>query len=283
MRMTASWFRSPRINRIQGRGAISAPDGELPSDLSPAAPRAGQFDHQQSLPVRPGTAKKGRGSERGDGCQLGQTRRLDKHRPIQGFRMPAITDAAQMHWGRRPKASREGTRGMIGRSACGLSWGFAAPPGPGDRIDAIAQASGVAAGGRSGASAPCRVGRDDDQRMLHPRVMRPVRPSARAARRRTSDPAADGGGLGGGAIRFMRCRSDHGRRVRGRCAGEGPRANCSMMIMRPPQQGQRCLVPGGAVAPAVSVPPRSASGSAHSEQRAGSREVRLAAGGGERP
>ena len=91
MRMTASWFRSPRINRIPGRGAISAPDGELPSDLSPAAPRAGQFDHQQSLPVRPGTAKKGRGSERGDGCQLGQTRRLDKHRPIQGFRMPAIT------------------------------------------------------------------------------------------------------------------------------------------------------------------------------------------------
>ena len=85
MRMTASWFRSPRINRIQGRGAISAPDGELPSDLSPAAPRAGQFDHQQSLPVRPGTAKKGRGSERGDGCQLGQTRRLDKHRPIQGL------------------------------------------------------------------------------------------------------------------------------------------------------------------------------------------------------
>jgi hypothetical protein len=30
--MTASWHRSSRIDRIQGCGAISAPDGELPSD-----------------------------------------------------------------------------------------------------------------------------------------------------------------------------------------------------------------------------------------------------------
>jgi hypothetical protein len=32
MRMTASWFRSSRIDRIQGCGAIFAPDGELPSN-----------------------------------------------------------------------------------------------------------------------------------------------------------------------------------------------------------------------------------------------------------
>ena len=37
MRMTASWFRSSRIDRIQGCGAIFAPDGELPSELSSSA------------------------------------------------------------------------------------------------------------------------------------------------------------------------------------------------------------------------------------------------------
>ena len=135
--MTASWFRSPRINRIQGRGAISAPDGELPSDLSPAAPRAGQFDHQQSLPVRPGTAKKGRGSERGDGCQLGQTRRLDKHRPIQGFRMPAnptqrdaLGPASGSLQGRNP---RNGWAPRMLRSSMGI---WALQIGCGIRADA---------------------------------------------------------------------------------------------------------------------------------------------------
>lgn len=32
MRMTASWFRSSPIDRIQVCGATLAPDGELPSD-----------------------------------------------------------------------------------------------------------------------------------------------------------------------------------------------------------------------------------------------------------
>jgi hypothetical protein len=38
----------------------------------------------------------------------------------------------------------------------------------------------------------------------------------------------------------------------GRCTGEDPRANRSMMIMRPPQQGQGCIRLDGAVAPAGS-------------------------------
>ena len=38
----------------------------------------------------------------------------------------------------------------------------------------------------------------------------------------------------------------------GRCAGEDPRANRSIMSMRPPQQGQGCVRHGGAVAPAGS-------------------------------
>jgi hypothetical protein len=45
MRMTASWFRSSRINRIQGCGAISAPDGELPSNCRRvAAPQGRKLD-----------------------------------------------------------------------------------------------------------------------------------------------------------------------------------------------------------------------------------------------
>ena len=159
MRMTASWFRSPRINRIPGRGAISAPDGELPSDLSPAAPRAGQFDHQQSLPVRPGTAKKGRGSERGDGCQLGQTRRLDKHRPIQGFRMPAnptprgaLGPASGSLQGRNPRNGWAPAHAALIYGDLGTS----------DRVRdprRCTQASAVAASmRRSGASSPCRAG-----------------------------------------------------------------------------------------------------------------------------
>src|SRR5262245_14223365 len=44
MRMTASWLRSSRINRIQGCGAISRPMGELPSNCRRAAARAGKPD-----------------------------------------------------------------------------------------------------------------------------------------------------------------------------------------------------------------------------------------------
>ena len=124
MRMTASWFRSPRINRIQGRGAISAPDGELPSDLSPAAPRAGQFDHQQSLPVRPGTAKKGRAANEEMVASLVKQGGLTSIAPYKGFGCRP-SRRAQMHWGRRPKASREGNRGTLSaRSVPGSPMGI---------------------------------------------------------------------------------------------------------------------------------------------------------------
>ena len=51
MRMTASWFRSSRIDRIQGCGAISRPpDGELPSELSSFCPLQESSPDQRSLP-----------------------------------------------------------------------------------------------------------------------------------------------------------------------------------------------------------------------------------------
>jgi hypothetical protein len=79
MRMTASWFRSARIDRIQGCGAISAPDGELPSELSSfahcrkarpinVACRRARDRHCARRPIK-------LRSGRGDGRQVGRTRR----------------------------------------------------------------------------------------------------------------------------------------------------------------------------------------------------------------
>jgi hypothetical protein len=45
----------------------------------------------------------------------------------------------------------------------------------------------------------------------------------------------------------------------GRCTGEDPRANRSMMIMRPPQQGQGCVKLGGASAGSAAVVSRGGS------------------------
>jgi hypothetical protein len=116
MRMTASWFRSSRIDRIQGCGAISAPDGELPSNCRRVGHTAGKApptnrachrarDRQGQVASRWPAATLDRRcarrpikvrSGRGDDRQLGRTRRwgdrkikLDINCPIQGFRMPA--------------------------------------------------------------------------------------------------------------------------------------------------------------------------------------------------
>ena len=111
MRMTASWFRSARIDRIQGCGAISAPDGELPSELSSfahcrrarpsnvacrrARDRQGQVASRWPAATldrhcarRPIKLRSGRG----DGRQVGRTRRWKRLKisltviaPYKGF------------------------------------------------------------------------------------------------------------------------------------------------------------------------------------------------------
>src|SRR5215213_2843177 len=65
--------------------------------------------------------------------------------------------------------------------------------------------------------------------------------------------------FGRAAIRFL-VRA-HGVCVPGGARAGWLRANVSITIMRPPQQGQRGLVSVGAAVSALSVPPQSASGS----------------------
>jgi hypothetical protein len=157
MRMTASWFRSSRIDRIQGCGAISAPDRELPSELSSPA-LAGRKLARPTEPAAVLVTVKGKSlrdglwppltvTARGGQSMPGRDEemiaswsnkemkivedRLDSNRPIQGFRMPAARKrclelrrpaSESLQW-RNP---RERVRGRCGAlygdlsAACGL-------------------------------------------------------------------------------------------------------------------------------------------------------------------
>ena len=182
--------------------------------------------------------------------------------------MPAIADAAQMHWGRRPEASREGTRGTVGRRACCAHlWGFghfrsgagSAPMHPGQRsggVDAPERGIIAVPSWRDGAH------RCSTRRVHIPFDRAPARP-AQDQRSVTSNRVAarEGHRFHEVSIRITAVGAD------GRCAGEDPRANRSMMIMRPPQQGQGCVRHGGAVAPAGSAVAVSQAARAHQAAR----------------
>jgi hypothetical protein len=120
MRMTASWFRSARIDRIQGCGADArAPMASSPRILSssrygmdspdqPSLPpcswpsRASRFAMALRPPltvtVRGGNRKSKVGTRRwspaGSNKEMGSRFELDSNCPIQGFRMTADRDDA---------------------------------------------------------------------------------------------------------------------------------------------------------------------------------------------
>ena len=180
-----------------------------------------------------------------------------------------------VHQGRRPEASREGTRGTVGRRACRAHlWGFShfgsgagsAPMHPSQRIGGVD-------GPERGIIAVAELARRCPS-MLHSRVIRLIRLSARVA------------GAGPTTATNSRVAASWGQRFHevsiritaggddDRCAGEEPRANRSMMSMRPPQQGQGCAWHGGAGAPARSAVTVSQGSPAPSSARA---RVRLLA------
>ena len=167
--------------------------------------------------------------------------------------MPARRRRNHVHRGRRPEASREGTRGTVGRRACRAHlWGFGRfGSGAGSAPMHPSQRSGGVDAPERGIIAVAELARRCPS-MLHPQVIHPIRPSASVA------------GAGPAMVTNNRVAAREGHRFHevsiritavgadGRCAGEDPRANRSMMSMRPPQQGQGCVRHGGAVAPAGS-------------------------------
>ena len=141
-----------------------------------------------------------------------------------------------MHRDRRPKASREGTRGTIGRRECRTRlWGFRRfGSGTGSASTRPSQQSGDIGGPERGIITMAELVRWCPL-MLHWQVMRLIRPSARLA------------GAGPTTVTNSRVAAREGHRfheVSTRItafgdddwfAGEDPRANRSMLIMRPPQ------------------------------------------------
>jgi hypothetical protein len=102
---------------------------------------------------------------------------------------------------------------------------------------------------RSGASSPWPSWRNGDHRCSTRRAHIPFdRAPARPAQDQRGDKPQGGSVVGHRfhevSIRITAVEDE------GRCAGEDPRANRSMRIMRPPQQGQGCIGLGGAVASA---------------------------------
>jgi hypothetical protein len=147
MRMTASWFRSSRIDRIQGCGAICVADGELPSELSSfAAPqkgshptnaacrraRDGQGQVASRRPAaaldrhcarRPGRSQVGtrRWSHSGPNREMGNDRRssLTSMAPYKGYgcrpflrAVPCVGPASGSLQGRNPRDGDRGLRSM---------------------------------------------------------------------------------------------------------------------------------------------------------------------------
>ncbi len=141
-----------------------------------------------------------------------------------------------MHRGRRPEASREGTRGTIGRRECRTRlWGFRRfGSRTGSASTRPSQQSGDIGGPERGIITMAELVRWCPL-MLHWQVMRLIRPSARLA------------GAGPTTVTNSRVAAREGNRfheVSTRItafgdddwfAGEDPRANRSMLIMRPPQ------------------------------------------------
>ncbi len=167
--------------------------------------------------------------------------------------MPAHRRRNHVHRGRRPEASREGTCGTVGRRACRAHlWGFRRfGSGAGSAPMHPSQRSGGVDAPERGIIAMAELARHCPS-MLHSRVIRPIRLGTSAA------------GAGPAMVTSNRAAAREGHRfhevsiritavgAEGRCAGEDPRANRSIMSMRPPQHGQGCVRHGGAVAPAGS-------------------------------
>jgi hypothetical protein len=203
-------------------------------------------------------------------------RRWANFRICEGFRMPAHHDAARCTGaGVRKPPGKEPAERWARRACRAHLWGFrhfgsgagSAPMQPGQRSGGVdAPERGVTAMAELARRCPS---------MLHPQGAHPICSGASAA------------GVGPAMVTSNRVAAREGHRLHevsiwitavgadGRCAGEDPRANRSMRIMRPPQQGQGCVRHVGAVAPAGSAVTVSQGGSrAPSSARA---RVRLVA------
>jgi hypothetical protein len=167
----------------------------------------------------------------------------------EGLRMPAHHRRSHVHWGRRPEASREGTRGMVGHRGCRAHlWGFGRfGSGAGSAPMRPSPMNGIVGGAERGVKVVAELARRR-RSMLPSRVARPVRAGTIVA------------GTGPATVMSNNAAARWGDRSHevsiritmfgdaDQSLGERPRSNRSMMIMRPPQQGQGCARLGGASA-----------------------------------